>query len=396
MKIDLLYALTNRTGEMSWNGVLQAARQHAQLADELGFDRVWLGEHHFDVDGTDASPNPILLAADLAARTTNIRFGMAAVSITLWHPIRVAEDLAMLDHFADGRLDVAFGRGILPIEVKNLNPEADRWGGADSSIEIFDEKYDIVQKLWTEEVFSYQGKRYTLPTPDTKYIHAPGAPEPEGWLDDEGNLVAFAMYPKCYQDPYPPLFAVTESERGFRDAAHKGIGAITWYPTGKVLTGLNEAYQESYREAHGETLPLGVNTSVLRMAFVADTDEEARAATESSIADFFRFVCAVRDISVWLDADEDPSSVDWQGFSDAEAYDFLYERDHLFIGSPATVREQMLRMTASHHVQNWLLQFGVPGIDSNEAISRAMRLFAEHIMPALHEAGAQLPASAIH
>lgn len=163
MKIDLLYALTNRTGEMSWNDVLQTARHHAQLADELGFDRIWLGEHHFDVDGTDASPNPIQLATDLAARTKSIRFGMAAVSITLWHPIRVAEDLAVLDHCADGRLDVAFGRGILPIEVMNLNPEADRWGGADNSIEIFDEKYEIVQKLWTEEVFSTKESAIRFP-----------------------------------------------------------------------------------------------------------------------------------------------------------------------------------------------------------------------------------------
>ncbi len=396
MKIDLLYALTNRTGEMSWNQVLQAARQHAELADELGFDRIWLGEHHFDVDGTDASPNPILLAADLAARTRNIRFGMAAVSITLWHPIRVAEDLAMLDHFSDGRLDIAFGRGILPIEVMNLNPEADRWGGADSSIEIFDEKYDIVQKLWTEDVFSYEGKRYTLPTPGTRYIHAPGAPKPEGWLDEEGNLVAFAMYPKCFQEPFPPLFAVTESERGFRDAAHKGIGAITWYPTGKVLTGLNEAYQESYREAHGETLPLGVNTSVLRMAFIAESDEVARKTTEAAIANFFRFICQVRDISVWLDEGEDASTIDWQSFTDAEAYDFMYDRDHLFIGSADTVREQMVRMTESHQVQNWLLQFGVPGVDHPEDVSSSMRLFAEHVMPAVHEAGAALPASTIH
>src|SRR5690606_6775021 len=146
------------------------------------------------------------------------------------------------------------------IEVMNLNPEADRWGGADSSIEIFDEKYEIVQKLWTEDAFSYDGKRYTLPTPGTKYIHAPGAPEPEGWLDEEGNLVAFSMYPKCCQGPCPPLCAVTESERGFRDAARKDIGAITWYPTGKVLDGLNLAYQEDYEAAHGVKLPLGVNT----------------------------------------------------------------------------------------------------------------------------------------
>ena len=135
MKLDLLYALTNRSGELSWHEVLEVTRRHAVMADELGYDRIWLGEHHFDVDGTDASPNPIMLATDLAARTSRIRFGMAAVSLTLWHPLRVAEDLAILDHFSDGRLDVAFGRGILPIEVMNLNPEANRWNGSENSYE---------------------------------------------------------------------------------------------------------------------------------------------------------------------------------------------------------------------------------------------------------------------
>lgn len=393
MKIDLLYALTNRDGKMSWNEVLQATRHHAQLADELGFDRIWLGEHHFDTDGTDASPNPIMLAADLAARTKNIRFGMAAVSITLWHPIRVAEDLALLDHFSDGRLDIAFGRGILPIEVMNLNPEADRWGGNDNSIEIFDEKYDIVQKLWTEQQFHYEGKRYTLPTPGTKYIHAPGAPEPEGWLDEDGNLVAFAMYPQCLQKPYPPLFAVTESERGFRDAGQKGIGAITWYPTGAVLRGLFEAYQEERFAATGQRPLLGEDCAVLRMCYVAETDEAARATVEGAVYDFFNFVNLVRGIGVWLDEGEDPADPRWQNLSQSEAYDFLFERGHLMMGSPETVANKLCEMTESHGIQNWLLQMGIPGIPSNELIDNSLTLFAEKVMPVVRECGEKIAAN---
>lgn len=387
MKIDLLYALTNRTGEMSWNEVLQATRHHAQLADDLGFDRIWLGEHHFDTDGTDASPNPIMLATDLAARTKRIRLGMAAVSITLWHPIRVAEDLALLDQFSDGRLDIAFGRGILPIEVMNLNPEADRWSGADSSVEIFDEKYDIVKKLWTEDVFSHAGERYTLPTPNTRYIHAPGAPEPEGWLDNDGNLVAFAMYPKGLQAPHPPLFAVTESERGFRDAGRKGINAITWYPTGGVLRGLFAAYQEEYAAEHGEKLELGENCAVLRMCYVAESDEKAREVTEAAVYDFFQFLTMVRGISVWLDEGEDPADPRWQDLSQSDAYDFLFQRGHLMMGSPETVAEKLCAMTESHGIQNWLLQMGIPGIASNELVDNSMRLFAEKVMPVVRELG---------
>lgn len=396
MKIDVLYALINRAGHMTWNEILQAARHHGQLADELGFDRMWLGEHHFDFDGTDASPNPLMVAVDIAARTKNIRFGMAAVSLTLWHPIRVAEDIAIADHMSDGRLDVAFGRGILPIEVLNLNPEASRWGGSDNSVEIFDEKYDIVKKLWTQKAFSHEGERYKFPTPGIRYIHADGAPEPEGWLNDQGELVAFGMYPQPLQQPYPPLFAVTESERGFRDAARKGIGAITWYPTGKVLTGLNEAYKEEHDKAHGGDLPLGANTSVLRLAYIAETDEEARRVALPAVVDFFKFLVKVRGIGVFLDAGEDPADPRWEGLDGDAAYDFLMERDHLFIGSVESVTERMLRMTESHGVQNWLLQMGIPGIPDNDLVDASMKLFAEKIMPVVREAGEKLAPSEIH
>lgn len=397
MKIDMLYALINRQGTMTWNEVLQASRHHAQLADNLGFDRMWLGEHHFDHDGTDASPNPLMLAVDLAARTKNIRFGMAALSITLWHPIRVAEDVALADHMSDGRLDIAFGRGILPIEVLNLNPQAGRWEGSeDTSLAIFDENYEIVTKMWTEQPFSHKGKRYELPTPGTRFIHAPGAPEPQGWVDEQGDLVAFDMYPKPLQNAHPPLFAVTESERGFRDAARKGIGAITWYPTGKVLDNLNAAYQEEYEKTHGRKLPLGANTSLLRMAYVAQTDEEARRVMEPAIVDFFKFIVAVRGVYVFLDAHEDPNDPRWKDLDGSAAYDFLLERDHLLIGSVKSVKERMLRMTEAHQVQNWLLQMGIPGIPNNDIVDESMKLFAEEIMPAVREAGRNLPNSDIH
>jgi alkanesulfonate monooxygenase SsuD/methylene tetrahydromethanopterin reductase-like flavin-dependent oxidoreductase (luciferase family) len=65
MRVDLLYALHNRSGNATWNETLQEARQHAVAADKLGFDGIWLGEHHFDTDGVDACPNPIMMAADM-------------------------------------------------------------------------------------------------------------------------------------------------------------------------------------------------------------------------------------------------------------------------------------------------------------------------------------------
>ena len=381
MELDLLYALTNRSGTQSWHDVMLETRRHTAMAERLGYDRIWLGEHHFDVDGTDASPNPIMLAADLAARTERLRFGMAAVSLTLWHPLRVAEDLALLDHFSDGRLDVAFGRGILPIEVMNLNPSANRWNGSDTSKEIFDENLAIVRKIWTEDRFSWQGPRYTFPEPGTRFIHSPGAPMPEGWVDDEDNLLAFGMTPKPFQQPMPPLFAVTESMEGFLGAARKGIRPITWYPTGGVLRNLFDSYRDEVGSVTGSTPALGAGCGVLRLTYVAETDAEARRIAEPAITEFFEFVCRVRGIGVWLDAGEDPAD---PRFREMDPWDLLMERDHLLIGSPESVTERMSRLTRSHGIQHWLLQMGFPGIGAAD-VDRSLELFAAEVMPELRK-----------
>jgi alkanesulfonate monooxygenase SsuD/methylene tetrahydromethanopterin reductase-like flavin-dependent oxidoreductase (luciferase family) len=389
MKLDLLYALTNRSGELPWHEVLETTRRHAVLADELGFDRIWLGEHHFDTDGTDASPNPIMLATDLAARTKRVRFGMAAVSLTLWHPLRAAEDLALLDHFSEGRLDVAFGRGILPIEVMNLNPAASRWNGTDHSRAIFEENLEIVRRVWTDRAFRWQGERHTFPEPGTKFIHSPGAPMPPGWVDENGELIALGIVPRPYQHPMPPLFAVTESAPGFAAAARKGLKPITWYPTGQVLRNLLDLYREEKAAATGQVPALGEDVAVLRLCFVAETDEEARRVTEASVAEFFELVCRVRGIGVWLDADEDPSD---PRFAAMDPFDLLMERDHLFIGSPQSVVERMSRMTRSHGIGNWLLQMGFPGVPHQE-VDRSMTLFGEQVMPAVRQLDPAVAAS---
>ncbi|MFA3877977.1 LLM class flavin-dependent oxidoreductase [Streptomyces sp. MMCC 100] len=377
MEIDLLYALTNRSGDMTWHEVMQQTRRHVVAADRLGYDRVWLGEHHFDADGTDASPNPVMLAADLAARTERIRFGMAAVSLTLWHPLRLAEDLAVLDHFSEGRLDVAFGRGILPIEVMNLNPAADRWNGSDNSREIFDEHLEIVRGIWTKDPFSWSGNRYTFPEPGTKFIHSPGARMPEGWVGENDELVAFGMTPKPFQQPTPPQFAVTESVEGFLSAARNDLRPITWYPTGRVLRNLFERYRDEVRATTGVTPALGEGCGVLRLCLVAETDEEARRIAEPGVVEFFDFLCKVRGIGVWLDADEDPED---ERFRRMDPWELLMERDHLMIGSPESVAERMSRMTESHGIQNWLLQMGFPGIGTAD-VDRSMEIFAREVMP---------------
>ena len=106
-------------------GLLENLRAQTIMAEELGFEAMWLGEHHFGPYGVGDIPNPILLGADLAARTSRIRIGQMANIVPWWHPIRLAEDLAILDNMTEGRIEVGFGRGIWPYEGPQFHPNAD-------------------------------------------------------------------------------------------------------------------------------------------------------------------------------------------------------------------------------------------------------------------------------
>ena len=382
MRVDLLYALHNRSGNASWAETLDEAREHAVAADRLGYGGIWLGEHHFDTDGFDACPNPIMMAADLAARTEQIKLGLAAVQLTLWNPIRLAEDLAMLDHFSNGRLEPAFARGIIDFEVMNINPEADRWtDGPAKSEAIFEENLKILRKAMTEDPFSYSSEKYSFPYPGLKYKPAFGDADPTGYADGDGNMIAMGVVPHPVQ-PTLPWGAVTESRSGFDNAAKRDMRAITWYPTGKGLLDLFHAYQAGVEKHHGKTVELGHNCAVLRIAYIAETDEEARRATEKHVEKFARFCNQQRRANVWADVDEDPNDPRWTTES---LFDLLMERDHLIIGSPQTVLEQMQRVSEENSVQHWLLQQGIPGLN-REQVASSIKLFGEEVLPKLKNA----------
>ena len=91
-------------------GVLNQIKQGV-LAEKLGFDYLWPVEHHFQPEGAEFSPNPMLMEMAVAAQTSRIRLGQYANILTWWHPLRIAEQAAMLDVVSGGRLDVGIGRG---------------------------------------------------------------------------------------------------------------------------------------------------------------------------------------------------------------------------------------------------------------------------------------------
>jgi alkanesulfonate monooxygenase SsuD/methylene tetrahydromethanopterin reductase-like flavin-dependent oxidoreductase (luciferase family) len=138
-----------------------AALEMAGWADERGFDSLVLSEHHATEDGY--LPSPLTLAACLAGRTRRIRIGIAALLLPLYDPIRLAEDLAIVDLASAGRVSVTAGIGYRPEEYAMFGKDWKRRGA------LMDEGLEVLLRAWTGEPFEYAGRQVQLsPTPLTQ------------------------------------------------------------------------------------------------------------------------------------------------------------------------------------------------------------------------------------
>jgi Luciferase-like monooxygenase len=146
-------------------------------------------EHHFSVWGRELLPNPLMTAVDLAARTKRIRIGLAAAIVTFWHPLRAAEDIALLDQLTGGRVEIGFGRGNYGLEASNLNPDADPNDQARYKL-VFDEAVSVIKAALTQERFSFKGKVYQFPAPGFRADRAHTVKDPEyvDYLDPKETL----------------------------------------------------------------------------------------------------------------------------------------------------------------------------------------------------------------
>ena len=152
MKFGYFCNSTNWNNQKKYTQILEEIREISVYCDQNNWDSIWFSEHHFSHEGMEICPNPLMLSADIAARTNNIRIGQAASIITFWNPIRIAEDIALLDQLSNGRVEAGIGRGIYGREALNINPEADTKNN-EKNFRLFEETITILIKAWSEKFF---------------------------------------------------------------------------------------------------------------------------------------------------------------------------------------------------------------------------------------------------
>jgi alkanesulfonate monooxygenase SsuD/methylene tetrahydromethanopterin reductase-like flavin-dependent oxidoreductase (luciferase family) len=308
MKIGYFCNTTNWK-KKPYTEILNNARDIAIYCDKNNWHSIWFTEHHFNHEGMESCPNPLMLGTDIAARTKQLRIGQACNVITFWNPIRLAEDIAALDHLSNGRVEVGVGRGIYGREALHMNVEADLKDQAKNK-RLFEETLTIMKKAWTEKFFDHQGEFYTYPSPDFVWQHDMSSPN-EDFVDLKTNkLKKISVVPQPYQKPHPPIWQVVDSPSSIKRAAELGINCIMWIPTVKALKERFEIYKNAKSETEKIAAPMGEGICLVRDLFIADSMEEAKELAGKQMVDYMRWVCHWRGLGSHMDPGEElPKSI---------------------------------------------------------------------------------------
>jgi alkanesulfonate monooxygenase SsuD/methylene tetrahydromethanopterin reductase-like flavin-dependent oxidoreductase (luciferase family) len=319
--------------------------EQAVLGDELGFDSIWLAEHHFTRYGLGSSS--LVVASSIAARTRNIRLGTAVLVPTLHHPIRLAEDTATLDIISGGRLDVGYGRGAAGYEYTGYDLDH-----ADSQ-QRFQEAINMVQGLWTTPEYTHQGKFFSA---------------------RKANLV-----PRPIQEPHPPVYiAATRTPETLKFVVSTGHPLIV----GVVLDtvdGLDLCHRfVEMSQEEGIGVPIS-KIPFFRYCYVAETEEQARQDSRAGL-DW------TLDVGQWRRAFKESSEVyhkleDWRRERTElpPSYDYLFEK-RAVIGTPDQCITR-IKALQDQGIEYFGCNFLMGNIEHRNVL-KSMELFAREVMPA--------------
>ena len=220
--------------------VYARAFERIEVMDQTGYDAVWLAEHHFS--SYSICPSVHLMGAHVASRTQNLRIGTAVTLVAFYHPLRVAEEIGLLDVLSNGRVNWGAGRGFDPKEFKAFGVSVEE------SAERFHEGVDVVLEAWRNERLTYSGKY---------------------WNFDDVEVL-----PKPVQTPHPPVWVAASSEGAVQWAGEVGHTIMmdphsSHEKISEKLTLYRNTLEKNGHSIEGREIPIA------RLLAIGRSDEEA-------------------------------------------------------------------------------------------------------------------------
>lgn len=237
-----VYLTTAHPPGQTQREVFENSIAYVDAAEDLGYDAVWLLEHHFTHYGL--CPSPLTMAAFVLGRTRRLKVGTAITVVPLEHPVRLAEQVALLDQLGDGRLYFGIGRGGFVKDFHVFDVDMSK------SHEILAEWTEVMIKTWTEGRISWNSERL--------------------------NFNEVEVFPEPRTRPHPPIYTVASSPSTVEWAARNGFPMLMSYMLeDEVKMSQLELYAELAADAGHD--PAGIDHALSCIAFIDDSSDEANA-----------------------------------------------------------------------------------------------------------------------
>ncbi len=305
----------------------------AKMAESVGFDSCFFGEHHQDKDGF--LPSPLIVSAAVAAQTTTLNLGTSVILLPLHHPVKMAEDVITLDIVSRGRFILGVGLGYQPVDFRTFDiPIGQR-------VSRFEEEIEIIRQCWSGERFDFSGEHF--------------------------NLEDITIRPNPYSDPSPPLWIGASRIPGARRAGRIADGFVAGPSTDLESTiALTRAYQQAAENAGREQV-----TCLMRDAWVAPTRAEAERVYGPEVIDAYKYYWRNGLNEFRRYNEESQINIDNLG------------PDRVILGDPQEVVDDFQRWSEATGADYFLLRLrhAHSGGPPHERIMEAIQMFGEEVIP---------------
>jgi alkanesulfonate monooxygenase SsuD/methylene tetrahydromethanopterin reductase-like flavin-dependent oxidoreductase (luciferase family) len=339
MKFGVLYNIDYQASvHGSPSAYYEELLEQVELLEELGYDSAWFGEHHYS---GYSFGNPAMIALAAASRTKRLRLGTGVSLIPLHHPLRLAEEYAMLDVLSGGRLDYGVGRGFLSYayDLFNIN--------LSESHERYHEGIELIIKAWTAEgPFSFDGRFW--------------------------KLRDYEFFPKPVQKPHPPIFAAgAGTPASFTWAGQMGLDLCTalFGPDKTLLQNGINSYRATLAD-NGYDPALRTVTSVTQM-YCGETKAQSLRHGGQYTLNYYKFFSD-------LDRRGSQPSIA-RGFTQVRIED-LDAANLVLLGDPDDLVGRITQVRDTFGIDLLLFEVAQGGASPDE-VRQSLRLFARHVMP---------------
>ena len=310
-----------------------------EYADKHDFFCYHTAEHH--TTPLSVAPSPGIFLSAAAQRTSRIRLGPLVFLLPLYNPLRLIQEVCMLDHLSHGRLELGVGRGIVPYEVARFGVDPED-GPA-----MFQEALIVLLKGLTNDTLNHEGKFY--------------------------NYKDIRLFIRPYQEPHPPIWYASGNIETVPWMARNGIHTSHIFDTNAATKEHFDLYREVWEQHKGD--PDRINSSVTepkngqtRHVYIAPTDAEAVREARDAWTAWFNNINYL-----WTIGGSD-------NLEYMRDFDSLHSAEKIIAGSPQTVREQVWRAINESGINYFISGFAWGNIPHEKAL-RSMKYFVDEVMP---------------